>query len=359
MALTRMPMTKENRLISVTRDSDTAVVGQYQYDALGRRVQKIANPAGSPTTTVYFYDGGRVVEEQNGVSAAQATYVYGNYVDEILTMNRDSQTYYYHQNALWSVEAITNTAAATVEQYSYDAYGAVTVRDGFDVLVPANAWGTQHSNIGNPYLFTGRQFEEETGLYYYRARYYDTFEGRFHQRDPREYTDGMDLYAYVGDKPTRFVDPSGEVIQVCCDPVGGGLPVVPAAALPQHCWVNVVGSQTQAADGSPFHGIAAQGGRNDYPDSPCDGLSGDGFRPLSGVGNGGASATRGSRRDRSAPDLRRRSGGPDHGHSARHQVHIVHRRMHQRQPGAGDSLRDGGPRRLPNRLVRSARDRQR
>ena len=200
---------EEFRLTKVTRIADSAVVGQYQYDALSRRVQKIANPAGTPSTTLYFYDDMRTIEEQNGGGATQATYVYGDYVDEVLTMDRGGQTFYYHQNALWSVEAITDSLANPVERYSYDAYGSVTVTDGaFNPIAP-NAWGTPHSAIGNPWTFTGRQFEEETGLYFYRARTYDPAKGRFLQRDALEYVDAMNLYQYALGNPTTFVDPTG------------------------------------------------------------------------------------------------------------------------------------------------------
>jgi RHS repeat-associated protein len=186
-------------------------VGQYQYDALSRRIQKIANPASppSPTTTRYFYNDKRIIEEQNGTGMTQATYVYGNYIDEVLTMNRLGTNYYYHQNALWSVEAVTNSAGAPVERYRYDAYGFVTVADGSFNPIAQNAWGTPHSAIGNPYLFTGRQLDEETGLYFYRARYYDPGKGRFLQRDPREYKDGMNLYEYVYSRPVNLLDPQG------------------------------------------------------------------------------------------------------------------------------------------------------
>jgi RHS repeat-associated protein len=205
---------EENRLTKVTRTSDSAVVGQYQYDALSRRVQKIADPAGPPVTTVYFYDDARVIEEQSTLGVTQATYVYGNYVDETLTMDRGGQTYYYHQNALWSVEAVTDSAANPVERYSYDAYGLVTVTTGAGAPVPPNAWGTPHSAIANPWLFTSRQLDEETGLYYYRARYYDANKGRFLQRNPRGYVDGMNLYEYAGSRPTYYTDPYG--LDNCC-----------------------------------------------------------------------------------------------------------------------------------------------
>lgn len=198
---------EENRLTSETRLFDDKVC-QYQYDAMGRRVLKVPTSAGACSAVSYYYDAARIIEEQNG-GVTQATYVYGNSIDEILTMDRGGQTYYYHANALGSVEAITDSTANPVERYTYDAYGIVTVTDGsFNPIVP-NAWGAPHSAIGNPWLFTGRQFDEETGLYYYRARSYDPREGRFLQRDPLEYSDGANLYEYVSDRPTFGLDPSG------------------------------------------------------------------------------------------------------------------------------------------------------
>jgi RHS repeat-associated protein len=124
-------------------------------------------------------------------------------VDEILTMDR-SGTYYYHQNGLWSVEAVTDSTGTVAERYDYDAYGAVTTTAG------TNSWGTAHSAIGNPWMFTGREFDEETGLYYYRARTYDTFQGRFLERDPIGPMNGPNLYEYVSDRPTFWLDPYGE-----------------------------------------------------------------------------------------------------------------------------------------------------
>ncbi|MFC1780814.1 RHS repeat-associated core domain-containing protein [Planctomycetota bacterium] len=65
---------------------------------------------------------------------------------------------------------------------------------------------------GNPYMFTGRRFDLETGLYFYRARYYNPYIGRFLQVDP--VGQGMNLYAYCGNNPVNYIDPSGLVEQV-------------------------------------------------------------------------------------------------------------------------------------------------
>jgi RHS repeat-associated protein len=200
---------EEDRLVQVIRNADSSIVGEYRYDALGRRVVKVAS-AGSPfATTVYLYDIDRVIEERDSGGVTKATYVYGNAVDEVLTMDRGGQTYYYHENALGSEAAITDSTGASVERYAYDAYGSPSVTTGAGVPVAPNAWGTSHSAIGNPYLFTGREFDEESGLYFYRARYYDAIKGRFLQRDTVEQRADTNLYEYVDSNPTHWVDPYG------------------------------------------------------------------------------------------------------------------------------------------------------
>jgi RHS repeat-associated protein len=131
-------------------------------------------------------------------------------------MDLGGNTYYYHQNALWSVEAITDSTATPVERYSYDAYGFVTVTDGTGTPVPQNSWGTPHSAIGNPWMFTGQRLDEETGLYYYRARYYDPLKGRFLERDPVGPADNVNLYEYVSDNPVNAADPTGRCRREPC-----------------------------------------------------------------------------------------------------------------------------------------------
>ncbi len=66
-----------------------------------------------------------------------------------------------------------------------------------------------YSDPNYSYRYTARRFDNETRLYYYRARYYDVNWGRFLQPDPAGYGDGLNLYAYVGNSPLSFVDPSG------------------------------------------------------------------------------------------------------------------------------------------------------
>jgi RHS repeat-associated protein len=201
---------EENRLTQIQRRSDLAVVGQYIYDAINRRVMTVPNAGLSANTNRYYYDGSRMVEEHKGQNNV-LTYTYGNYVDEVLTMSQSlsGETYYYHPNALWNVQALSDQTGAVTERYTYDAYGAVTVLDATFIPQALNAWGTPHSPVLNKFLFTGRELDEESGLYFYRARHYDAYKGRFLQRDPLDYADDLNLYEYVDGRPEYATDPYG------------------------------------------------------------------------------------------------------------------------------------------------------
>ncbi len=89
--------------------------------------------------------------------------------------------------------ALSNSTGHLVEEYKYDVYGR------------ANTTGS----VGNSRFFTGREFDTDTGLYYYRARYYSPAIGRFLQTDPIGYLGGLNIYAYVGNNPFNFIDPLG------------------------------------------------------------------------------------------------------------------------------------------------------
>ena len=125
---------------------------------------------------------------------------------DLLDFDSDSDTSettrsFYHRNALGSVMEITDMNEAVAVSYRYDPYGAVTITRSSQV---------QSSDpLGQPWMYTGRFSDEETGLYYYRARYYSSETGRFLQRDPLGYRPGRNLYEYVRSAPSVFVDPLG------------------------------------------------------------------------------------------------------------------------------------------------------
>ena len=99
-----------------------------------------------------------------------------------------------------------------VRSYDYDAYGTPYVKIG-QTYVKLKAYLSNplfsQSTRGNDRLYTGREYDGETGLYYYRAREYSPELGRFLQRDPIGQMDQVNLYTYVGNSPMVGVDPSG------------------------------------------------------------------------------------------------------------------------------------------------------
>lgn len=199
-----------NCLISM----DNGQTATYKYDALNRRIQKTVVSTGS--TTNYYYCGDQAIEERDANNTVQATYIFGISVDDVLQMQRDGNTYYYHKNHLGSVVALTDGSGNLVERYEYDPYGRPSFFD-------ANDNALSQSAVGNAILFTGRDYDAETGLYYYRARTMHPGLGRFLQHDPLMYVDGFNLYAYVNNNVINIIDSNGTIAIA--------LPVIGIAAL--------------------------------------------------------------------------------------------------------------------------------
>ncbi len=194
-----------NRLVSV----DNGQTATYKYDALNRRIQKTVVSTGS--TTNYYYCGDQAIEERKANNAVLATYIFGISVDDVLQMQRGGNTYYYHKNHLGSVVALTDGSSNLVERYEYDPYGQPSFFD-------ANDDALSQSAVGNDFLFTGRDYDAETGLYYYRARTMHPQLGRFMQHDPLMYVDGLNLYEYVRNMPIQLVDYFGLESTECESP---------------------------------------------------------------------------------------------------------------------------------------------
>jgi len=179
----------ENRLTSVVLPSAGGTVA-FKYDPFGRRVQK---PSGGSTTS-YIYDGSALIEELDSSGGLTARYTHGSAVDEPLAQERGGAGYDYLHDGLGSITSLSDSHKNPTNTYSYDSFGNTT----------ASATG-----VANPFRYTGREFDTETGLYYYRARYYDPSVGRFIDEDPIGLGGGTNGYRYVGNRATTLTDPLG------------------------------------------------------------------------------------------------------------------------------------------------------
>ena len=127
--------------------------------------------------------------------------VHGPGIDEPLVMRKNGNDYFYAADGLGSVRTITDSNKNIVNSYNYDSFGN-----------PKN-WNEQVD--GNPYTYTAREYNSESGDYYYRARTYHQGIGRFIQEDPIWVKSQFsNLYVYCLNNPMVLVDPTGKVVKI-------------------------------------------------------------------------------------------------------------------------------------------------
>jgi RHS repeat-associated protein len=165
----------------------------YKYDALGRRIEKRDR---SGTIRRYYYDGFDLIAEYDGSNNLLATYTFGPGIDNPISMYYAGDIYYYHTDALDSITEMTDDNEAVAQSYDYSAFGKILSQSGSLASV-------------NPFTYTARELDSESGLYYYRYRYYDAETGRFINHDPIYWLGGVNLYLYVANNPLRFSDMLG------------------------------------------------------------------------------------------------------------------------------------------------------
>src|SRR5437588_4246182 len=175
----------ENRLIQVVTPASGSVT--YKYDALGRRIQSAPS---NGVSTNFTYDGNDVAQDKTSTNVI-TEYLNGPGIDNKIHLKTGSTLYYFAQDHLGSTTALTDSKGALVERQSYDAYG--------------NSSGSTRTRYG----YTGRERDSLTRVQYNRARFYDPQLGRFISEDPIGLAGGINSFAYVGNNPVLYRDPSG------------------------------------------------------------------------------------------------------------------------------------------------------
>ena len=186
-----------NRLTSVEkRDAGGAIVSSssYKYDGLDRRIRATVN--GQTTFTVY--DNDHAWADFDELSNIQARYLFDDGPDALLARSLTAGgTDWYLADKLGTVRDLVDVGGSLLNHVDYDSFGGVRAQTD--------------TGQGDRFLFAGREYEAESGLYFNRARYYDPGLGRFISEDPTGFDGGdLNLYRYVNNSPLNGTDPTGE-----------------------------------------------------------------------------------------------------------------------------------------------------
>jgi RHS repeat-associated protein len=195
-----------NRLTSVVGKNVYGVVTQtvsYEYDVNDLRVKKIVDGSiaqgASRAIENYYLDGDNIAFVTDGVGDRTFHYLYGLEADQVLAQDSETGMVWSLADRLGSIDVLVDGSGAIVDQRTYDSFG--------------NTLSQLDPNVKFRFGYTGRESDPETGLYYYRARYFDANVGRFISTDPIGFEAGdANLYRYVGNRSTLATDPSGEFV---------------------------------------------------------------------------------------------------------------------------------------------------
>ena len=181
--------TYNSRHQQIRVQTETGNIQENRYDAEGLRYELLENGR----RTSFVYHNGELLHEkggETGLSGEETSYHLGVGIE---AFQRKQKIFYYHQDEQLNTTLISDGDAKLRNQYQYDAFGV-----GLDAL----------EELSNRIRYTGQQYDQLTGQYYLRARYYNPVFGRFIQEDVYQ-GDGLNLYAYCWNNPVVYYDPSG------------------------------------------------------------------------------------------------------------------------------------------------------
>lgn len=185
----------EDRLVAIKEDQET----RYLYDAFHRRIAKIEGNK----TTRYFYVGqdeiGSMDEKGNIQELRILGLGQGAEIGASIAIELQDRVFVPYHDFRGNITCLADLKNQPVETYRYNAFGETTIYN-------AKGKAIASSEIGNPWQFSSKRCDAESGLVYFGRRYYDASIGRWLTADPAGFVDGPNLYAYLHHRPTQGFD---------------------------------------------------------------------------------------------------------------------------------------------------------
>jgi len=265
---TKTKVAKGNRLLRagerrLSYDAGGALVGiqtqagttRLSYGT-GGQLQSATLPSGETTRYGYAPNGTRLWREDGAGKThylndladvvgefrqgkLSSSFVHGEGVDDVLQGRWEGESFFYHYDQVRSVTALSDAKGSVAARYAYSPFGETKLAEG-------------RAAKQNPFRYTSREHDAQTGLYHYRARSYSPELGRFTTPDPAGRVGGFNLYAYASNDPASFNDPYGLWPQWLNDAVARGRDVVTQATTSALNWADQYPGTRQLANAARF-----------------------------------------------------------------------------------------------------------
>jgi RHS repeat-associated protein len=191
----------EGRLTSIEYEDSGSVLHRTEYtyggDSLLYQIRKLED--GVETSVRRIIRAGFLpIQERDGNNQVVREYVWGidmgGGIGGLLAMREGGADYYYLYDGKGNVTALTDSSGTVVATYSYDPFGVLMEKTG---------------TLDQPFRFSTKRYDEDTGLSYYGFRFYSASLGRWITRDPLGEAGGINLYGFVGNNAINGIDPLG------------------------------------------------------------------------------------------------------------------------------------------------------
>ena len=256
----------EKHIITENNVPSLNLTANYLYNPNGMRIMKEVQSSSGTYRKYYLYNANQVIAELDEAGNIKDTFIYG--LSRICKIDESGNIIYFFYDILGSTRKITDPTGEILQTYKYGPYGNIESSKG---------------KVYNAYRYNGKEFDTESGLYYYGARYYNSKEGRFINKDPLSFATYNSLflnpYIYCYNRPLTYIDPTGKfgvvvggILGGIFGTIGGGLWGGLIAELSgEDFWEGAkVGAIAGAAFGTIYGGVTGYGGV---------------YSGLSGVGN--------------------------------------------------------------------------